>query len=212
MENEDNELERASSSLSNVDLNVEEFSIEDPGEESPGENHAEVSDEEKDDTNLEPSSSDLIDEGKTDREDVHDEYENDVDVSQFNPDSNGNFQPNSSFDRTHSVPNFSGMHSLYKVDRIEMHRKTLDITNQIAESNPNSETSGNAQTPTPAGTSTAASVSGHVSKIQLPWDRMHQWIYCIAVVTFDVELGQTIEVCLIYSKASLFVWCYLKVY
>jgi hypothetical protein len=28
----------------------------------------------------------------------------------------------------------------------------------------------------------------------LPWDRFQQWIYCIAIVTFDIELGQSIEV------------------
>ena len=29
----------------------------------------------------------------------------------------------------------------------------------------------------------------------LPWDRFRQWVYCIAIVTFDIELGQTIQVC-----------------
>lgn len=28
----------------------------------------------------------------------------------------------------------------------------------------------------------------------LPWDRFSQWIYCICVVTFDLELGQAMEV------------------
>lgn len=28
----------------------------------------------------------------------------------------------------------------------------------------------------------------------LPWDRFRQWVYCIAIVTFDIELGQTIQV------------------
>ena len=28
----------------------------------------------------------------------------------------------------------------------------------------------------------------------LPWDRFKQWVYCIAIVTFDIELGQTIHI------------------
>lgn len=30
----------------------------------------------------------------------------------------------------------------------------------------------------------------------LPFDRFSQWIYCVVVVTFDIEIGQTIEVSL----------------
>lgn len=26
------------------------------------------------------------------------------------------------------------------------------------------------------------------------WDRFRDWIHCVAVVTFDLELGQTLEV------------------
>lgn len=28
----------------------------------------------------------------------------------------------------------------------------------------------------------------------LPWDKFSQWVYCICVVTFDLELGQAMEV------------------
>lgn len=30
------------------------------------------------------------------------------------------------------------------------------------------------------------------------WDRLHDWIYCVCVVTFDLELGQAMEVVLVY--------------
>ena len=28
----------------------------------------------------------------------------------------------------------------------------------------------------------------------LPWDRFQNWIHCICIVTFDLELGQAMEV------------------
>jgi hypothetical protein len=28
----------------------------------------------------------------------------------------------------------------------------------------------------------------------LPWDRFSSWIHCICIVTFDLELGQALEV------------------
>ena len=28
----------------------------------------------------------------------------------------------------------------------------------------------------------------------LPWDRFKNWVYCICVVTFDIEIGQAIEI------------------
>ena len=31
----------------------------------------------------------------------------------------------------------------------------------------------------------------------LPWDTFHSWLQCICVVTFDLELGQALEVCCI---------------
>ena len=32
------------------------------------------------------------------------------------------------------------------------------------------------------------------SKDILPWDRFNRWITCFCVVTFDLELGQAMEV------------------
>ena len=32
------------------------------------------------------------------------------------------------------------------------------------------------------------------SSIVLPWDRFSNWIHCCCVVTFDLELGQAMEV------------------
>lgn len=35
----------------------------------------------------------------------------------------------------------------------------------------------------------------HVDRsILLPFDRLQRWIHCICLVTFDIELGQAIEV------------------
>ena len=28
----------------------------------------------------------------------------------------------------------------------------------------------------------------------LPWDRLSNWLHCVCVVTFDLELGQAMEV------------------
>lgn len=28
----------------------------------------------------------------------------------------------------------------------------------------------------------------------LPWDRFSNWVHCICIVTFDLELGQALEV------------------
>jgi hypothetical protein len=37
---------------------------------------------------------------------------------------------------------------------------------------------------------------GHTLKSSslLPWDRFSSWIHCICIVTFDLELGQALEV------------------
>lgn len=32
------------------------------------------------------------------------------------------------------------------------------------------------------------------------WEKFGAWVHCIAVVTFDLELGQALEVCYIKSK------------
>ena len=35
---------------------------------------------------------------------------------------------------------------------------------------------------------------GGYSKQILPWDRFNRWLTCFCVVTFDLELGQAMEV------------------
>ena len=32
------------------------------------------------------------------------------------------------------------------------------------------------------------------SKAILPWDRLSNWLHCVCVITFDLELGQALEV------------------
>lgn len=34
------------------------------------------------------------------------------------------------------------------------------------------------------------------------WDRFSNWIHCICIVTFDLELGQTLEVCILKIKLT----------
>lgn len=34
----------------------------------------------------------------------------------------------------------------------------------------------------------------HSSAGCLPWDRFSAWIHCVCVVTFDLEIGQAMEV------------------
>lgn len=31
-------------------------------------------------------------------------------------------------------------------------------------------------------------------KAILPWDKFSQWLHCVCVITFDLELGQALEV------------------
>jgi hypothetical protein len=38
----------------------------------------------------------------------------------------------------------------------------------------------------------------------LPWDRFSSWIHCICVVTFDLELGQALEVSTYTTYISAF--------
>lgn len=38
----------------------------------------------------------------------------------------------------------------------------------------------------------------------LPWDKFSNWIHCACVVTFDLELGQAMEV-----TFNSFVYCFL---
>ena len=30
--------------------------------------------------------------------------------------------------------------------------------------------------------------------VQIPWDQFSEWLHCVCVVTFDLELGQALEV------------------
>jgi hypothetical protein len=48
-------------------------------------------------------------------------------------------------------------------------------------------------TTTAAATSVLTNTSVLTTSLLLPWDRLQKWLYGIAVVTFDLELGQSIE-------------------
>ena len=37
-----------------------------------------------------------------------------------------------------------------------------------------------------------------------PWENFSQWLHCVCVVTFDLELGQALEVCLLFSVCLSF--------
>lgn len=39
------------------------------------------------------------------------------------------------------------------------------------------------------------------SKNSSPWEHFSAWIHCICVVTFDLEIGQAMEVCLTIFRA-----------
>ena len=30
--------------------------------------------------------------------------------------------------------------------------------------------------------------------VKIPWDQFSEWLHCVCVVTFDLELGQALEV------------------
>ena len=87
------------------------------------------------------------------------------------------------FDRIKSVPNFS-VHPSREAEAM-MHRCSIDASEAPSTS------AGSKDQTSKAGTLT----SSNSSRKQLPWDNMQQWLYCVVIVTFDVELGQTIEVC-----------------
>ena len=87
------------------------------------------------------------------------------------------------FDRIKSVPNFSS-HS-GSDEAVMMQKCSIGALEGPSTSSCNKE-----QTSSKAGTLTSSSNS----RKQLPWDNMQQWLYCVVIVTFDVELGQTIEV------------------
>ncbi len=44
----------------------------------------------------------------------------------------------------------------------------------------------------------SSSKNNFLNQILLPWDRFAQWINSIVVVTFDIELGQSLEVKFIF--------------
>ena len=53
-----------------------------------------------------------------------------------------------------------------------------------------------ADLPSQSTTTTSSIPSNSSTPLLLPWDRLQKWLYGIAVVTFDLELGQSIELLL----------------
>lgn len=43
-----------------------------------------------------------------------------------------------------------------------------------------------------------------VSSTILPWDRFSNWVYCVCSVTFDLELGQAMEVIILKQLKFFF--------
>jgi hypothetical protein len=83
------------------------------------------------------------------------------------------------------------------------HRSHSDrdlITNERRISRPHLTSSSSSNIPLQTTTTTSSSVpsnsSATNSPLLLPWDRLQKWLYGIAVVTFDLELGQSIELLL----------------
>ena len=56
-----------------------------------------------------------------------------------------------------------------------------------------SSSSSNLQTYGYAGTNSSSSARKMSTNSQLPWDQLQKWLYGIAIVTFDLEIGHTIE-------------------
>lgn len=44
-----------------------------------------------------------------------------------------------------------------------------------------------------------ADISSQDENEEQPWDKFANWIHCVCVVTFDLELGQAIEVSFSFS-------------
>ena len=42
-------------------------------------------------------------------------------------------------------------------------------------------------------------ISSQEETIYEKWERFHNWVHCICIVTFDLELGQAIEVYFIFN-------------
>ena len=43
----------------------------------------------------------------------------------------------------------------------------------------------------------------HRATSVLPWDRFQNWLHCICIVTFDLELGQAMEVIFVQNSCYL---------
>lgn len=41
---------------------------------------------------------------------------------------------------------------------------------------------------------TSDAINGDAESVQIPWSQFSEWLHCICVVTFDLELGQALEV------------------
>ncbi len=51
---------------------------------------------------------------------------------------------------------------------------------------------------------------GHLNPAILPWDRFQNWVHCMCIVTFDLELGQAMEVffrCVFFMSFLSFYQC-----
>jgi len=40
---------------------------------------------------------------------------------------------------------------------------------------------------------TSDAINGDAESVQIPWSQFSEWLHCICVVTFDLELGQALE-------------------
>jgi hypothetical protein len=81
-------------------------------------------------------------------------------------------------------------------------RDLLVTERRLSRANLNSSSSSTANFITPSTNTTTTTsnpilLSGTLStSTRLPWDRLHKWLHGIAVITFDHELGQSIELIL----------------
>ncbi|ESN94997.1 hypothetical protein HELRODRAFT_87300 [Helobdella robusta] len=75
--------------------------------------------------------------------------------------------------------------------------KTLTSTTTTSFTNASATTTTTTSTYTSTITSTTTTSitlkSNSNNNTNLPWDRFHNWIHCICIVTFDLELGQAME-------------------
>ncbi|CAM2711919.1 unnamed protein product [Rotaria socialis] len=92
-------------------------------------------------------------------------------------------------------PTSSGFH------RSHSDRDLLAVERRLTRARLNSSSSSSnlasLSTTSTSNTTSSPSHSGSLSaSVFLPWDRLHKWFYGIAIVTFDLELGQSIELLL----------------